>query len=163
MFVDPIAFDDVTGWPVQMTPGRTHPFPTASTGVKWTPALSDSFNAPELEGVTTGILGRKWLFKQEDATLWSLTHTRGFLRLSMDCVGIDSAYPANMLLQRPTAAYYRLEAKVRWAGACANGSNDGGHGGIIARELNSGSSAAVGLMCANSTLSVAFWHACSCL
>ena len=63
-----------------------------------------------------------------------------------------------MLLQRPTAAYYTLTSKLRWVGECSSSVGDGAHGGVIARELNSGSSAAVGLMCKNGTLSVAYWQ-----
>lgn len=58
----------------------------------------------------------------------------------------------------PTAAYYRLESKLRWVGDCSEANGNGGHGGIIARELNSGSSAAVGLLCQNGSLSVAYWQ-----
>ena len=41
---------------------------------------------------------------------------------------------------------------------CSEANGNGGHGGIIARELNSGSSAAVGLLCQNGSLSVAYWQ-----
>lgn len=161
MFLDKLIFDETTGWPKPMTPSRTKPFPTASAGATWTPDLSDGFNTPELEGITRGILGRKWLFKQEDPSLWSLTKSPGHLWLSAQCTGIASAYPENMLLQRPTASYYRLEAKLKWVGDCssATGAGIGGHGGVIARELNSGSSAAVGLLCnSDGSLSVAYWE-----
>ena len=39
----------------------------------------------------------------------------GALALRTDCrPGIESPFPANLLLQRPTAAYYRIEAQLRW-------------------------------------------------
>ena len=96
--------------------------------IRWRPDLSDSFDGTSLEGVTGGVLGRKWLFKQvrghiigharnnmqvnlshawlqENESLWQLDG-EGALRLRTDCQpGIESAFPANMLLQRPTSAY----------------------------------------------------------
>ena len=76
--------------------------------------------------------GSKWLFKQEDPTLWSLQpspsphgttsdSSGGALALRTDAMpGIESAFPANMLLQRPTAAYYRIETKLVWPLAVGN-------------------------------------------
>ena len=37
---------------------------------RWHPNISDDFNGTALEGVTGGVLGRKWLFKQENESLW---------------------------------------------------------------------------------------------
>ena len=101
---------------------------------RWKPNLSDEFNGTMLEGVTGGVLGAtakrlqslksyfrtdssdlhataplegsKWLFKQEDPELWSLSGgTNGALKLRTDAQpGIESAFPANLLLQRPTSA-----------------------------------------------------------
>lgn len=101
---------------------------------RWKPDLSDEFNGTMLEGVTGGVLGAtekrlqsftcyfrtvssdlhatvalagsKWLFKQEDPELWSLSGgTNGALELRTDAQpGIESAFPANLLLQRPTSA-----------------------------------------------------------
>jgi hypothetical protein len=39
---------------------------------RWRPQLTDEFTGMELEGVTSGVLGRKWLFKQENESLWEL-------------------------------------------------------------------------------------------
>ena len=39
---------------------------------RWRPDLSDSFDGTTLEGVTGGVLGRKWLFKQENESLWTV-------------------------------------------------------------------------------------------
>lgn len=110
-----------------------------------------------------GVLGRKWLFKQEDPALWSLTDRKGTLTLNATCTGIDSAQPANLLLQRPTSAYFSLETHVEWVGDCGpkgkTPSAGSGHAGIIVRELNSGSGAAVGLKCdPQSGLRVVFWQ-----
>ena len=96
---------------------------------RWRPELSDEFNGTTLEGVTGGVLGAnpslqtdacncagrlilhlatlgsKWLFKQEDPELWSLPGN-GALQLRTDAKpSIESAFPTNMLVQRPTSAY----------------------------------------------------------
>ena len=65
-----------------------------SGGVRWRPELSDEFNnTGGLEGVTTGTLGSKWLFKQEQPApappLWSVGTTPGWLSLRTNCTGID--------------------------------------------------------------------------
>jgi hypothetical protein len=70
MMLDKVEFgaDD---WPKQITPSRRRPMPVgvdsaASRSVaRWRPDLSDEFNGSTLEGITKGVLGRKWLFKQE--------------------------------------------------------------------------------------------------
>ena len=63
-------------WPLPMTPSNKRPLPAnipAQTW-KWRPDLSDEFTAGKgLEGITTGVLGSKWLFKEEQESLWSLT------------------------------------------------------------------------------------------
>ena len=92
--------------------------------------------------------------------------------------GIESAYPANLLLQRPTSAYYRIETALHWpkknpqlakkvpAATVAvpntgigGGGGDGGTpcdgpgstAGLIARELNTGAGVAIGLVCNSTT------------
>ena len=155
MFVDKITFGS-DGWPVPRTPGRRNRIPTGGVSPplaeRWRPQLSDEFEGTELEGVTAGVLGRKWLFKQENESLWSLqggggtggasrtaavaaeaAAGAGTLALRTDCKpGIESAYPANLLLQRPTAAYYRIETNLRWPASNASAAaNDGGGGGGV--------------------------------
>lgn len=58
LMLDKLTWDDTTGWPKPMTPGRTKPFPTASAGITWKPELSDNFEKDGLEGVSSGTLGR---------------------------------------------------------------------------------------------------------
>ena len=72
--------------------------------------------------MTAGVLGRKWLFKQEAETLWSLRRTPGRLSLNASCAGIEGAAPDNLLLQRPTASYFSLETKLHWVGGCGRAS-----------------------------------------
>ena len=90
--------------------------------------------------------------------------------------GIESPYPANMLLQRPTSAYYRIETSLRWPvvhrppTAPRTGGNGGGGGtpcdrpgstaGLITRELNTGAGVAIGLVCNSTTglLEIAAWQ-----
>ena len=136
------------------------------------------------------MLGRKWLFKQEDPALWSIggggggeqvtrekevegrglhseNNKEGWLALKTGCVGIDSPYPANMLLQRPTAAYYRVEARLRWPGAVPDGDGwkceaGAAAAGVIARELNSGQGVAVGLACNRATGVLEVCSRCHC-
>eukprot|EP00966_Prymnesium_polylepis_P054204 1253054-Prymnesium_polylepis.3 len=112
MMLDRIAWDDVAGWPKSMTPSRTRRFPAGarSSGARWRPVLTDEFDGSELEGVTAGPLGRKWLFKQENESLWSLSRRPGRLSLNVSCAGVESSAPDNLLLQRPTASYYTLES-----------------------------------------------------
>ena len=176
MFVDRISWG-ADAWPIPRTPGRRNRVPKGGVSPplaeRWLPELSDEFDGTELEGVSGGVLGRKWLFKQENESLWSLPGN-GALALRTDgWPGIESAFPANMLLQRPTAAYYRIETLLRWpavrassggganvtATACA--SNDAGaSAGLIARELNTGTGIAIGLVCNASThtLQLAAWQ-----
>ena len=148
MMLDRIEWDDGSGWPLPMTPSRTRRFPAGvrSSGVRWRPAPSDEFDGPGLEGVTSGVLGRKWLFKQENESLWSLQRTPGRLSLNASCVGIESDTPENLLLQRPTASYFSLETRLHWLGGCTRTSGPG-RAGLIARELNSGSGVAAALVC----------------
>jgi len=159
LFLDKIVFGS-DGWPVPMTPSARQRFPAGatSTGPRWRPELSDEFNSLLLEGITSGVLGRKWLFKRENASLWSLDTTPGWLHLKTNCIGADSDSAhmgaANMLLQRPTSAYHTVETRMRWVGPCAKS----GHGGIISRELNSGSGCAAGLVCKDGQLSVTVWQ-----
>lgn len=145
--LDRLDFGD-DGWPLRATPSRRAPFPPSGErgGPPWRPVLSDDFDGPGLEGVSSGVLGRKWLFKQEDPHLWSLSASPGALRLSANCVGLSSPAPANLLLQRPTSAYFSLEAKLTWVGPCDASGGSGG-GGILARELTSGAGVALGLSC----------------
>ena len=160
LMLDKIEFgtrsgSDPDAWPAVITPSRRRPFPAgapALTKPAWRPQLSDEFNTSLLEGVTGGVLGRKWLFKQEDPTLWSLAD--GELTLKTGCVGIESGSSANLLLQRPTSSYFTIETKLTWVGGCGNTSGSassngggGGHAGLIARELTSGSSVAIGVFC----------------
>ena len=114
MMLDRIEWDEVTGWPKPMTPGLTRRFPRSAhpRGAVWHPNPSDEFEGPGLEGVTTGVRGRKWLFKQENDSLWSLSRTPGRLSLNVSCVGIASQFPENLLLQRPTASFYTLESEL---------------------------------------------------
>jgi hypothetical protein len=65
-----------------------------------------------------------------------------------------------MLLQRPTAAYYRIETELRWpATGCNAAAAANATAGIIARELNSGAGIAIGLMCNGSNhLQIAAWQ-----
>lgn len=109
------------------------------------------------------MLCRKWLFKQENTSLWSLAATPGWPQLKTKCVGADSpcggectqeTAAANLLLQRPSAAYHTIETRMRWVGPCTKS----GHGGIISRELNSGSGCAAGLVCKDGQLSVTVWQ-----
>ena len=168
MYVDRISFG-ADGWPVPRTPGRTNRLPTGGVSPplaeRWLPDLSDEFEGKELEGVSGGTLGRKWLWKQENESLWRLED--GALALRTDCrPGIESPFPANLLLQRPTAAYYRIEAQLRWPASstvrgvdgAAGCENEGASAGLIARELNSGQGVAVGLWCNDSGLKIAAWQ-----
>lgn len=163
MFVDKITWTE-DRWPQPRTPGGRNKYPKGGTSVaeRWHPELNDDFDGSLLEGVTGGVLGRKWLFKEENETLWELTG--GSLSLRTDCVGIESMYPANMLLQRPTAAYYRIETQLQWPTTPKGGlSCDGLQGssaGLIARELNTGKGVAVGLVCnsSTSTVQIAAWQ-----
>lgn len=117
-YVDRITFG-ADGWPLPRTPGRRNRFPAGGVPTpaadRWRPDLNDNFNSSLLEGVSDGAgpLGSKWLFKQENESLWSLDG--GHLALKTGAQpGIESPFPANMLLQRPTAAYYRIETKLIW-------------------------------------------------
>ena len=147
LMLDRVDFDD-KDWPVTRTPSATRRFPskaTVSQRAGWRPDPSDDFEGPGLEGITSGILGRKWLFKQEDPALWSLQRSPGWLSLSASGVGIDSTRPANLLLQRPTSSYFTLQTQMRFTAACGAGSHF--HAGLIARELNTGSGVACGVRC----------------
>jgi hypothetical protein len=200
MFVDKISFG-ADGWPIPRTPGGRNKIPAGGVSPplaeRWRPQLTDEFEGAELEGVTGGVLGRKWLFKQENESLWSLGGRRqaggaralaeaGALGLRTDCKpGIESPSPANLLLQRSTAAYYRLETNLRWptssagrgtatAGMAGGSADEGGAGGragvrcddpgasagLIARELNTGTGIAVGLQCnaTTRTLQLVAWQ-----
>ena len=166
MYVDRISWSR-DGWPLPRTPGGRNKHPkdgnTPPVALRWQPNLSDNFDGKTLEGVSGGVLGRKWLFKEENETLWQLTGD-GSLSLRTDCTGIESMYPANMLLQRPIAAYYRIETQLRWPVTSEGGGrtcdSPGSSAGIIARELNTGKGIAVGLLCDNSsnTVQVAAWQ-----
>lgn len=153
LMLDKIEFNtgaDPSAWPTTITPSRRRSFPASApalTRPAWRPQLSDEFNGSQLEGVTGGVLGRKWLFKQEDPHLWSLSDDG--LTLKTGCVGIESDKPANLLLQRPTSSYFTIETKLTWVGGCGGNtsSNASGHAGLIARELTSGSSVAIGVFC----------------
>jgi beta-xylosidase len=168
MFVDRISWGE-DNWPVPRTPGGRNKFPKGGLSPKvadrWQPDLNDNFDGKTLEGVSGGVLGRKWLFKQENETLWEMTS--GALSLRTDCTGIESDYPANMLLQRPTGAYYSLETKLRWPVATTSASrggvgcsSPGSAAGLIARELSTGQGIAIGLVCNKTTgnLAIAAWQ-----
>lgn len=169
MYVDRISFGS-DGWPLPRTPGRRNRHPVGGISMpaadRWHPDLNDEFNSSLLEGVSPGAgpLGSKWLFKQENESLWSLQEGQLVLKTGAQ-PGIESPAPANMLLQRPTAAYYRIETKLIWAaGGDGNESsscgNPGASAGLIVRELNSGQGLAVGLTCNTTTgsLHVAAWQ-----
>ena len=173
LMLDKIEFGGDDAWPTTMTPSRRRPFPKGSPKLSrppWRPQLSDEFNNSTLEGVTGGVLGRKWLFKQEDPKLWTLAG--GGLTLKTGCVGIESGASANLLLQRPTSSYFTIETKLKWLGGCGGNtsSSEGsgwlqsrggsGHAGLIARELTSGSSVAIGVICdaAAGGLRLALWQ-----
>jgi hypothetical protein len=164
LFLDRIDMQP-DGWFKTIRAGKRRKIPAGGTpSTKWRPVLSDSFDSPTLEGVDGGVLGSKWLFKDEHTELWSLSTHPGSLTLLTNETGIEGhqgtpAAPRNLLLQRPTAAYYTLDTKVTWNGDC-DASNTGAHAGLIARELSSGSGGAVGLWCdgSSSLPSVAFWQ-----
>jgi beta-xylosidase len=106
----------------------------------WFPDLNDEFSQPELEGVTAGILGRKWLFKRELPGAWSLRQHPGWLRLMTLYPSIQEVNCANLICQRPTSAYYSISTHMvfhprqGWQQA-----------GIIVRELNTANTIAIGL------------------
>ena len=84
-------------------------------------------NAPAL---TTGLaVAGRWLFKQEDPALWSLGD--GKLTLKTNCTGLETGSSANMMVQRPTSAYYSIETALSWVGPCgaADTASDGVVGG----------------------------------
>eukprot|EP01065_Artemidia_motanka_P010280 TRINITY_DN15426_c0_g1_i1.p1 TRINITY_DN15426_c0_g1~~TRINITY_DN15426_c0_g1_i1.p1 ORF type:complete len:669 (+),score=171.33 TRINITY_DN15426_c0_g1_i1:46-2007(+) len=150
LMVDPVHWGD-DGWPLLRLAGRTHRKPLSGFSPTWTPDLTDEFNESTLEGVTSGVLGRKWLFKKENRSLWSIGG--GALRLSAGCNGIDSGSPPNLLVQRPASSSYRIEAEVTLkTGACV-----GEAAGVIVREVTSGQGVAVGLQCVNGSVYVVAW------
>jgi hypothetical protein len=150
------------GWFKRIRAGKRRKIPPGGRpSARWRPVLSDNFESSKLEGVDdgAGVLGSKWLFKDEHTELWSLTTYPGSITLLANETGIDSQFPRNMLLQKPSAAYYTLDTKVSLRGGCGGG-NVGVHAGLVARELNSGSGGAVGLLCkeAGALPVVAFWQ-----
>jgi beta-xylosidase len=142
MHLDPLDWDS-DGWPTVNKgegPGLTYRKPIDTEHPRWLPDLNDEFNVPELEGITSGILGRKWLFKRELPGAWSLTEHPGWLRLTTLHPSIQEVNCANLICQRPTSAYYSISTHMtfhpstRWQQA-----------GIIVRELNSTNTIAIGL------------------
>ena len=154
MMLDKIEFDEQL-WPKTITPSRTRPMPASGRirAQRWRPELSDEFNSTTLEGITSGVLGRKWLFKQEDPTLWSLEEgpsesesesgsTRGgdgALILKTNCTGIETTSSANMMVQRPTSSYFTIETKLSWVGPC--GSSDHGPAAAVPNGTGDGDEA----------------------
>jgi hypothetical protein len=169
MYVDRISWG-ADGWPTPRTPGRRNRMPAGgvspSQSTRWIPDLSDEFEGRELEGVTAGPLGRKWLFKEENISLWALSGDGALALRTSGRPGIESPFPANMLLQRPTSAYFRLETHLVWPLVAPSPSGGvrcaepNATAGLIARELNTGAGIAVGLQCncTTRTLQLAVWQ-----
>lgn len=111
MHVDKIDWD-TENWPVvndSNGPGLIYPKPLDDPQInQWIPDLNDEFNRPELEGITGGALGSKWLFKEENINSWSLAERPGWLRLRTLYPGIETFSPANCLVQRPVSAYFEI-------------------------------------------------------
>jgi len=142
MHLDLLEWDE-NGWPSVNKgngPGLKYRKPIDTERPTWFPDLNDEFDQPELEGVTTGILGRKWLFKRELPGAWSLREHPGWLRLTTMYPSIQEMNCANLICQRPTSAYYSISTHLifhprqRWQQA-----------GIIVRELNTTNTIAIGL------------------
>jgi beta-xylosidase len=142
MHLDLLEWDE-TGWPTVNKgngPGLTYRKPIDTEHPTWFPDLNDEFSQPELEGITAGILGRKWLFKRELPGAWSLRQHPGWLRLMTMYPSIQDVNCANLICQRPTSAYYSISTHMvfhprqGWQQA-----------GIIVRELNTTSTIAIGL------------------
>ena len=142
MHLDLLEWDE-TGWPTVNKgngPCLTYRKPIDTEHPTWFPDLNDEFDQPELEGITSGILGRKWLFKRELPGAWSLRQHPGWLRLRTIYPSIQDINCANLICQRPTSAYYSISTHMvfhpcqRWQQA-----------GIIVRELNTTNTVAIGL------------------
>ena len=146
---------EADGWPVVnggRGPGRSYAKPLAGPGPRWVPDLNDEFDAPTLEGVDGGVLGRKWLFKREEPAAWSLTERPGWLRLRTLFPSFDNPSPANVLVQRPASAYYALETCLDFTPLAQYQ-----QAGLLVREMQTGEGLAIGLDTTNVTL-LRVWH-----
>jgi len=154
LHVDPVEWDP-EGWPVVNNgsgPGLTHPKPVRGHSPRWIPALDDEFDASGLEGVSSGVLGRKWLFKREDASGWSLAKRKGFLRLKVGHPSFNDRNPATVVVQRPVSAYYSVETMMEFAPAAA-----GQQAGLLVKELHTGCGVAIGIEQTDRPL-LKVWH-----
>jgi len=156
LHLDPISWDE-DGWPVVNNgagPGLTHRKPIDGFGPSWIPDLNDEFDQNGLEGLTSGILGRKWLKRSLARESWSVSD--GWLRMMTAFPSITNLVAPNFVFQRPTAAHYQVSTRLRFFPT-------GGQqqAGLTVRETTTGMGLAIGLEPQSSALDgilLTVWH-----
>jgi len=132
------------GWPYVIgnyRPSIVNTKPINNFKPTYFPDLNDEFSNTELEGISEGILGRKWLFKAEKNNAWNLEYKKGWMRLNCLYPSMNDLSVSNFMCQRPTGAYYTIETRMIYKPMHLFQ-----QAGLAVKELCSGNGASIGLV-----------------